>query len=65
MKRESKTPLPDCIEGPEAFSSFDNEVKHLLAVPRATIERRERAYREKSLRNPNRRGPKPKVKPSA
>jgi len=65
MKTESATQLPECIEGPEAFARFDNEVKFLLSVPHSTIARRERAYKKKSLKNPNRRGPKPKVKPSA
>jgi hypothetical protein len=64
MKPDPATPLPECIEGPEAFRRFDEEVKFLLSVPHSTIARRERAYKKKSLANPNRRGPKPKVKPS-
>jgi hypothetical protein len=58
---ETKTSLPECIEGPEAFRRFDNAVRKALSVPRSTLVARERAYREKSLRNPNRRGPKPKT----
>jgi hypothetical protein len=65
MKMEPEKQLPSCIEGMRAFGRFDNEMKFLLSVPRATMERRERAYKEKSLKNPNRRGPKPKVNPSA
>jgi hypothetical protein len=65
MKTEPATQLPECIEGPEAFTRFDNEMKFLLSVPHSTIARRERAYKKKSLANPNRRGPKPKIKPSA
>lgn len=65
MKIEPTTPLPECIEGLEAFQRFDNEVKFLLAVPRSTIARRERAYKKRSLKNPSRTGPKPKLKPSA
>lgn len=61
MKREVATKLPECFEGPEAFRRFDNAVRKALAVPHATLVARERAYREKSLRNPNRRGPKPKA----
>jgi len=57
--------LPECAEGPEAFSRFDAGVRQILSVPRSTIERRERAYRKKVEANPNRRGPKRKVKPSA
>jgi hypothetical protein len=63
MKTEPAT-LPECIEGPEAFQRFDDEMKFLLSVPHSTLVRRERAYKKKSLKNPNRPGPKPKVKPS-
>ena len=55
----------DCIEGKKAFTRFDKEVKHLLSVPHDTIAARERAYQEESERNPKRRGPKRKPKPSA
>jgi len=58
-------PLPECTEGPEAFQRFDALVDSVLAVPHSTLVRRERAYRKKVQANPNRRGPKPKVKPSA
>jgi hypothetical protein len=57
--------LPDCHEGPEAFSRFDDKVRLLLSVPRSTIVRREKVYRARVEKNPNRRGPKRKVKPSA
>ena len=63
MKTDPAT-LPECIEGPEAFRRFDEGMKQILSVPRSTLIRRERAYRKKVLMNPNRRGPKPKVKPS-
>jgi len=65
MKNEPATPLPECIEGPEAFQRFDESIRQILSVPRSTIVRRERAYKKRSLANPNRRGPKPKVNPSA
>jgi hypothetical protein len=66
MKTKSATqPLPECIEGPEAYRRFDEVVRQILSVPHSTLVRRERAYKKKSLANPNRRGPKPKVKPSA
>jgi hypothetical protein len=68
MKSVPPTPLPECIEGPEALRRFDNEMKFLLSVPHSTLARRERAYKKKSLKNPNRPGPKPKrkaTKPSA
>jgi hypothetical protein len=65
MKSDSVTPSPDYVEGPEAFHQFDEGVKQILSVPHATLVRRERAYKKKVAANPNRRGPKPKVKPSA
>jgi len=58
-------PLPESAEGPEAFRRFDTTMKALLAVPHSELERREKAYRRKVDRNPNRPGPKRKVKPSA
>ena len=57
--------LPECNEGPEAAQRFDSEVGFILTVPHSLIERRERAYRKKVDANPNRRGPKRKIKPSA
>ena len=52
---------PEMIEGQEASDRFDATLTHLLAVPRAEYLRREEEYKAKSLKNPNRRGPKPKV----
>jgi hypothetical protein len=66
MDQEAATPLPECNEGPDAAQRFDAGVRQILSVSRATLDRREREYKKKSLANPNRRGPKPKVKqPSA
>lgn len=65
MKTEPATSLPECHEGPEAFQRFDALVDSVLAVPHSLLERRERAYRKKVEANPNRRGPKRKVKPTA
>ena len=62
MKPESPT-LPECHEGPEAGKRFDEGVRQILSVPRSTLVRRERAYKKKVETNPNRRGPKRKVKP--
>jgi len=64
MQIEPDTKLPDCHEGADAFKRFDDGVRQILSVPHATLARRERAYKKKSVANPNRRGPKPKVKPS-
>jgi hypothetical protein len=63
METEPPSRLPECIEGPEASRRFDEGVKQILSVPRSTLLRRERAYKKKSAANPNRRGPKPKIKP--
>jgi hypothetical protein len=51
------------LEGPEAYKRFDEGMRQILSVPRSTLVRRERAYKKKAAANPNRRGPKPKVKP--
>lgn len=64
MKTDPATRLPECIEGPEAYRRFDEGMRQILSVSHSTLVRRERAYKKKSLQNPNRRGPKPKVKPS-
>jgi hypothetical protein len=53
--------LPDCREGPDAFERFDATMSALLAVPKTTILRRQKAYRKKVDANPNRRGPKRKA----
>ena len=65
MKDESETQLPECLEGPEAFRRFDEGMRQILSVPHSLLVRRERAYRKKVDANPNRPGPKRKVKPSA
>ena len=65
MKTEPVTPPPECHEGVKAFQRFDALVDSVLAVPHSLLERRERAYRKKVEANPNRRGPKRKVTPSA
>ena len=65
MKNEPASVLPECHEGAEAFRQFDEGVRQILSVPHSTLVRRERAYKKKSLANPARRGPKPKVMPSA
>ena len=65
MKVEPSSTQPEFIEGPEAFRRFDAGVRQILSVPRSTLVRRERAYKKKAAANPNRRGPKPKINPSA
>src|ERR1022692_3364514 len=53
------------IKGPEAFMRFDTLVGAVLSVPHSVIVHREQEYRKRSEENPNRRGPKRKVKPPA
>ena len=64
MKNNPAMRLPEYIEGPEAFHRFDEGMKQILSVPHSLLVRREKAYRKKVDANPNRPGPKRKVKPS-
>jgi hypothetical protein len=52
--------LPDCHEGQEAYERFDATMSLLLAVPKSTILKKQKAYRKKVDANLNRRGPKRK-----
>ena len=65
MRSSNSIPSQECAEGIAAARCFDKEVRFLLSVPHETIAERERAYKGRAARNPHRRGPKPKVKPSA
>jgi hypothetical protein len=65
MESDPSASLPECIEGPEAFRRFDQGMTQILSVSHATLVRREKKYRKTVDANPNRRGPKRKVKPSA
>jgi hypothetical protein len=56
---------PKPIEGPQVVAQFDALVRKVLSVPHAEIVRREAEYKLQSLANPNRRGPKPKLKPAS
>lgn len=49
-------------EGPEAYTQFENMMKRVLAVPYTVLQQRIEAERQKAALNPNRRGPKPKVR---
>lgn len=55
-------PQSEMVEGPEAAKRFDATVRTLLSVPRAELLRREAEYKKQVDANPNRRGPKRKVK---
>jgi len=45
----------------DQMQAFNNTLDHLLSVSPEEMKRRMEAYREESLKNPNRRGPKPKA----
>lgn len=47
------------------MQAFNATLDHLLAVSPEEMKRRMDAYRKESLKNPNRRGPKPKPAPKA
>jgi hypothetical protein len=47
------------------FKAFDDLVGKLLSVSPEEMRRREAEYRKQVAANPRKRGPKPKVKPSA
>lgn len=53
---------PEYTEGPSAWANFQREMKRVIAVPHAEIQRRIEAERRKSAANPSRSGPKPKSK---
>lgn len=53
------------VEGPEAWERFQNVMRHVLSVPHSEIKRRIEEHRKEAANNPNKRGPKRKVKPSA
>jgi hypothetical protein len=42
------------------MQAFNATLDHLLSVSPEEMKRRMEAYREESLKNPNRRGPKPR-----
>jgi hypothetical protein len=46
------------------FDAFTRTVDKLLSIPREELQRREKEYREQVARNPRKRGPKRKIKPS-
>jgi hypothetical protein len=57
-----KSATPEMIEGPEAFTRFENAMRAVVSVPHSEIQKRIEGYRKQSALNPNRRGPKPKKK---
>lgn len=53
------------IEGPEAYRRFETAVKAVLTVPHSKVQKQIEEHRKQAALNPNRRGPKRKIKPSA
>ena len=47
------------------YTAFDALMGKLLAVDKDTVQRRIEAHKAEAAQNPRKRGPKPKVKPSA
>jgi hypothetical protein len=43
------------------YQAFRDLTDRLLAVPRATVEKRIAEHREQTAKNPRKRGPKPKA----
>ena len=56
---------PEMIEGPEAYRRFRDTMKAVLAVPHSVIKERVEEQRKQAALNPNRRGPKRKIKSPA
>jgi hypothetical protein len=57
---EAMKRTPEYAEGPEASTRFVAAMRHILAVPRDEMRRREEEYQKQAALNPNRRGPKTK-----
>jgi hypothetical protein len=53
---------PEYIEGPEAAANFTSAMKTILSMSKEKLLEREDDYRYHSALNPNRRGPKLKLK---
>jgi hypothetical protein len=53
---------PEYVEGPQAFTRFQNAMRKVLVVPHAELQRRIEVERKASAANPVKRGPKRKDK---
>lgn len=47
---------------PKQYTAFRHLTDQLLAVPKAELDARVREHKQQAAQNPNRPGPKPKVK---
>jgi hypothetical protein len=56
---------PESVDGPATMARLDGVLRKVLSVSHEEIMRREAEYKWQSIANPNRRGPKPKIKASA
>jgi hypothetical protein len=63
-KAVPKMKAPEMIEGTEAWTRFQTAMKKVLTVPHSEIQKRIQEHRKQAALNPNRRGPKRKIKPS-
>jgi hypothetical protein len=52
-----KAKQPEYVEGPEAWKRLEGNMRKLLTVPKAELQRREAEYRKQVDANANRRGP--------
>jgi hypothetical protein len=48
----------------DEYTAFDQGMRQILTVSKQELDARVRAHKERAALNPNKRGPKPKVKPS-
>lgn len=46
------------------YAEFDRLMGQLLTVPKSDLDARVREHKERAALNPNKRGPKPRIKPS-
>jgi hypothetical protein len=51
------------LEPNPEYEAFTRTLDKLLSVPHDELKKRMEAYQREAAKNPNRRGPKPKVKP--
>jgi hypothetical protein len=52
------------VEGPEAYTRFETAMKKVLSVPHSVIQKRIEKHRKEAALNPNKRGPKQKLRQS-